>query len=144
MDDRIVVVPAVQVVHGVLGAAFDIDWYNVLVVGRGDAELEVGRQDAGTARCWETSEFLVMIDTQLLSVELHTRLFWAKEEHCQREGEIQEVFRLGALSVRSRLGTAPLEGAAWVGHFRPLGHAVLAALAKEEAVDQVRVVDQSD
>lgn len=137
-------VPAVQVVHGVLSAAFDIDSCNVLVVGRGDAELEVGRQDAGKARYWETFEFLVMIDTQLLSVELHTRLFWAKEEHCQREDEIQEAFRLGALSVRSRLGTAPLEEAAWGGHFRPLGHAVLATLAKEVAVGQVRVVDQSD
>ena len=80
----------------------------------------------------------------MLPVVLHTRLFWAKEEHCQKEDEIQEAFHLGALSVRSQSGTAPLEGAACVGHFRLLGPAVLAALAEEVAVVQVRVVDQSD
>lgn len=51
--------------HVVLVAVVDIGWHNVLVVGPGDAvELEVGRQDAGTAECWETFESLVMIDTQ--------------------------------------------------------------------------------
>lgn len=72
------------------------------------------------------------------------RLFWAKEEHCRKEDEIQEVFLLGALSAHSQSGMAPLEGAACVGRFRLLRHAVLAALAKEVAVVQVRVVDQSD
>ena len=42
---------AVPVVHAVLGAVVDIDCCNVLVVGRGDVELEVGRLDVGTARC---------------------------------------------------------------------------------------------
>ena len=100
------------------------------------------------AKCWETFENLVMIDTQwdphLLNVVLHMRLFWAKEDRCQKEDEIQEVFLLDVLSVRSQSGTAPLEGAACVGHFRLLPHAALAALAKEVAVVQVRVVDQSD
>ena len=89
-----------------------------------------------------------MIDTQwgphLLNVVLRMRLFWAKGDHCQKEGEIQEVFLLGVLSARSQSGTAPLEGAACAGHFRLLRHAVLAALAKEVVVVQVRVDDQSD
>ena len=89
-----------------------------------------------------------MIDTQwgphLLNVVLRMRLFWAKEDHCQKEDEIQGAFHLGALSVRSQSGKAPLEEAACVGHFRLLGHAVLAALAEEVAVVQVRGVDQSD
>lgn len=79
-----------------------------------------------------------------MNVVLHTRLFWATEEHCQKEGEIQGVFLLGVLSARSQSGMAPLEGAACVGRFPLLRHAVLAALAEEVAVVQVRVVDQSD
>lgn len=67
-------------VHVVLGAVVDIGWHNVLVVDRGDVELEVvGMQGAGMARCWETFESLVMIDTQwvrhLLSVVLHMTPF---------------------------------------------------------------------
>jgi hypothetical protein len=79
VEGRIVVVLGVHVVHVVLGAVLDIGWHNALVVGRGDVELEVGRQDAGMARCWETFESLVMIDTQwgphLLSVVLHMMPF---------------------------------------------------------------------
>ena len=41
----------VRVVHEVLCAVVGIDCCNVLVVGRGDVELQVGRLDVGTARC---------------------------------------------------------------------------------------------
>ena len=44
-------VPVVPVVHEVLGAVVGIDCCDVLVVGRGDVELEVGRLDVDTARC---------------------------------------------------------------------------------------------
>lgn len=65
MEGRIVAVREVLVVHVVLIAVIDIERHNVLVVGPGDVvELEVDRQDAGTAECWETFESLVMIDTQ--------------------------------------------------------------------------------
>ena len=65
VEGRIVVVPEVQVVHVVQGAVVDVEEHNVLVVGPDDVVgREVGRQDAGTAECLETSESRVMIDTQ--------------------------------------------------------------------------------
>ena len=52
MEERIVAVLGVRVVHEVLGAVVDIGCCNVpLVVGRDDVEPEVGRLDVGTARC---------------------------------------------------------------------------------------------
>ena len=76
----------VQVAHVIQDAVVDIDWRNVLVVGRGDVELEVGRQHVGMAQCWETFESLVTIDTpqkaQSLTEVLRMKVFWAKEDHC--------------------------------------------------------------
>lgn len=52
VEERIVAVPGVQVVHVVRDVVVDIGWHNVLVVGRGDVvELEAGMQDAGMAKC---------------------------------------------------------------------------------------------
>jgi hypothetical protein len=72
------------------------------------------------------------------------KFFWVKEG-CWTADELQEWPGLpDVLSARSQSERAPLEGAACVGHLRPIHHAVLADLVKEEAVVQVQVVDQSD